>query len=103
VNPERLFNVLKEADVLDNSYKYDTMCAYLDVRSFGDFESLVDSRGYRWDDDIHVYKGYDYDDYGREMFEMFGYQIPESIEDFIDFEAYGRYVEEYDGGLIEIY
>lgn len=107
VNPERLFNVLKEADVLDNLYKYDKMCAYLDVRSFSDFESLVDSRGYRWDEDIHVYKGYDYEDYGREMFEMCGYQIPESIEDFIDFEAYGRYVgeyvEEYDGGLIEIY
>ena len=32
--------------------------------------------------------------------------VPEPLEDFIDFEAYGKYigeyVEEYSGGLIEI-
>ena len=36
-----------------------------------------------------------------------GYKIPECLEDFIDFEAYGKYcgeyVKEYSDGLIEIF
>ena len=107
MSPEKLFNTLKEAEVLDNEYKHEIMCAYVDARSYSDFERLVECKGSNWDDDIHVYKNYTYEDYGREMFEMFGYQIPDALDDFIDFDAYGRYVgeyvEEYSDGLIEIY
>lgn len=106
VNPESLFELLKEADVLDNSYKFDVMQAYLEVKGFDEFETLVNAKGSRWSDDINIYRNFDWDDYGREMFEVCGYEIPEPLEDFIDFEAYGRYigeyVEEYSGGLIEI-
>ena len=107
VHPEHLFELLKEANVLDNSHKFEIMQAYLEVRGFNEFEELVSSRGSGWDDDINVYRNYDWEDYGREMFDLMGYQIPESILDYFDFEAYGesfRYdnVYEYSNGLIEI-
>ena len=106
-NPKQLFELLQEADVIDNSYKYDTLLAYLEVRSFDDFEQLVKSKGNRWDDDIHYYKGYDWSDYGKEMYDCCGFQIPQEIENFIDFEAYGQYMgsgyaEEIDNGILEI-
>ena len=106
--PKILFEILKESEVLDDDYKYETMLAYLDVRDFSDFENLVSNKGSHWDDDIHIYKGYDWEDYGRMMFEEYCYQIPEVLENFIDFEAYGKYVgdcyaQECENGIIEIY
>ena len=106
-NPQELFELLQEADVIDNDYKYELMNAYLEVRNFDDFEQLVKDNGSRWDDDIHYYKGYDWSDYGKEMFDCCGYKIPEQIENFIDFEAYGKYIgdyyaEETSDGIIEI-
>lgn len=106
VNPENLFEILKSADVLGNSYRFDVMQAFLEVRGFNEFEDLVNKYGSSWSDDINIYRNFDWADYGREMFEICGYEVPEPLEDFIDFEAYGRYigeyVEEYSGGLIEI-
>ena len=107
VNPEDLFYLLKEAEVLDDAHKYDVLMAYLEVCSFDEFKRLVDNYGSRWDDDIILYKDYDWEDYGREMFDLMGYQIPESILDYFDFEAYGESfqyddIHEYSEGLIEI-
>ena len=107
MSPEELFNTLKEADVLDDTYKYDIMMAYLEVMSYNDFKNLVDNYGHRWCDDINIYKGYDWEDYGREMFDLMGYDIPESILDYFDFKAYGESfqyddIHEYSDGLIEI-
>jgi hypothetical protein len=98
---------LKDADVLDNNFKYEEMKAYLDVRNFSDFEQLIKEYGSNWADDIYLYKGYDWADYGQMIFEESGCQVPEQIEQFIDFEAYGKYVgddyaEEYSDGIIEI-
>lgn len=106
--PKILFEILKESEVLDDDYKYETLLAYLDVRDFSDFENLVNIKGSSWDDDIHIYKGYDWEDYGRMMFEEYCYQIPEVLENFIDFEAYGKYIgdcyaQECENGIIEIY
>jgi len=107
MNPERLFNLLYDADVIDNNHKYDVMFAYLEVRNFDDFEELVERHGSNWDMDINLYKGFDYEDYGREMFETCDYKLPANLENFIDFEQYGKYmadcyVYEYSDGLIEI-
>ena len=41
VHPKDLFEVLKESGVLDDNHKYDTMLAYLEVRSFEEFEEKV--------------------------------------------------------------
>ena len=106
VHPKDLFEVLKESGVLDDNRKYDTMLAYLEVRSFEEFEENVRNHGDRWDDDIRLYKGYSWEDYGKEMFDCCCYQMEEHLQDFFDFEAYGRYMgdcaEEYSDGIIEI-
>lgn len=107
VNPEELFNTLNASGVLDDDYKYEAFCAFLEVRCFDDFEERVKSRGHRWNDDIDLWRGYDWEDYGREMLDCSGYQIPDHILDFIDLERYGKYcgeeyLQEYSDGLIEI-
>ena len=106
VHPKDLFETLKESGVLDDNQKYDTMLAYLEVRSLGEFEENVRNHGDRWDDDIRLYKGYSWEDYGKEMFDCCCYQMEEHLQDFFDFEAYGKYMgdcaEEYSDGIIEI-
>jgi len=107
MSPKRLFEIIKESEVLECSHKYDIMTAYLEVNSLDEFMGLVDSSGSNWDDDIHLYKGFDWTDYGREMFDNCENKISESLRQFIDFEAYGRhmgdyYCHEYSSGLIEI-
>lgn len=107
MNPEELFNTLKESEVLEDTYKYDVMTAYLEVLGYNDFKELVNRYGNRWNDDINIYRGFDWEDYGREMFDLMGYQIPESILDYFDFKAYGESfqydnIHEYSEGLIEI-
>lgn len=109
VNPEQLFNDLKESGVLSDNYKYKLFCAFLEVRNYDEFRERVDERGDSWDDDINIYEGYSWDDYGREMINSCGYNIPPELEYYIDYDSYGRNlkddgeVEEYSGGLIEIY
>lgn len=108
-HPKPLFETLLESGVLSDSYQYELLSAFLEVRGFDEFEGLVSSHGSRWSDDINLYRGFDWEDYGREMFACCGYdrEIPESLQDFIDFEGYGRYcgsdaVAEYSDGLIEM-
>ena len=107
IHPEWLFNLLKEADVLANSYKYDVLMAFLEIRSLNEFKDLVERYGSSWDDDIILYRNYDWEDFGREMFENMGYQISDDLLNFFDFKAYGESfqyddIHEYSDGLIEI-
>jgi hypothetical protein len=84
MSPQKLFETLSESGVLEEAYKYDTMLAYLEVRSYSDFEELVKSRAYHWDDDIRLYAGYTWEDYGREMFECCELRIDDRLLDFFD-------------------
>ena len=107
MSPCSLFTTLQESRVFDEQHKFDTMIAFLEVRCFSDFKELVSERGSNWDDDIYLYPNFDWEDYGREMFDCYGYKIEERLLDFFDFEAYGRYCgdyycEEYSNGIIEI-
>ena len=106
-HPKQLFELLKASGVLYNKDKYETMFAYLEVRSFTEFAELVDQRDCNWNDEINIYQGFSWADYGRMVFDNYGYKISEVLENFIDFAAYGRYMgdcyaEEYDDGIIEI-
>ena len=79
--------------------------AYLDVMNYDDFKWLVDNHGRRWWNYINM--GFDWEYYGREMFDVMGYAILESILDRFDFKAYCesfKYynIYEYSDGLIEI-
>ena len=106
VNPKELYEKLLESEVLSDDYKLEKMQAYLECRNFDDFLEMVDNYGSNWDDDIYLYKGFVWADLGREYFESCCYKLPANIADFIDFDAYGRYIgydaEEYSGGIIEI-
>lgn len=109
VNPKELFNTLKKSGVLDDEYKYKVLSAFLEVRNYDEFRERVDSCGNSWADDINLFAGYSWEDYGREVADNGGYEIPPELEYYIDYDSYGRSfkddgaVEEYSGGIIEIY
>lgn len=109
MNPQQLFETLYESGVLLDTNKFETMEAFIEARSYKDFEARVKEQGECWDDDVHIYKGYDWAEYGREQFSNSGLSIPDSLIDYFDFESYGEsfsydgVVEKYSGGLIEIY
>ena len=107
VHPKKIFELIKKSCVLDEQRKYDTMEAFCEVRSFDEWADLVNNHEDRWDDDIYLYICYDWDDYGREMFEACCYELPDSLECYFDFERFGRdcnyyNATEYSGGIIEI-
>ena len=108
LSPKTFFEIIRDSEILEYEYKYEEFSAYIEVRNFDDFITLVEEKCERWDDGINVYAGYDWEDYGRETFFNCGYSIPDGIIDYFDFAAYGesmKYdgVEEYSGGLIEIF
>ena len=59
-----------------------------------------------WDDDIYLYPNCTWEDFGIERFTDCGYELPDNLECFFDFKAFGESfkdcgVLEYSGGLIE--
>jgi len=107
IHPKTLFDKLYEAEVLNCEYKLNLLKAYLEIRSLNEFFELVENHGSNWDCDIILYSGFSWEDYGREMFECFGYNIPDNLLDFFDFEAYGKYIGtnyayEVEDGILEI-
>ena len=107
VSPEILFDALQDSRVLESKYQYEKMTAYIEARSLDEFFELVNKHRDDWDQDVYFYKDYSWEDYGREMFENSGYKLDDRLEDFFDFEAYGRYIGddyavEVDNGIIEI-
>ncbi len=106
VNPEDLFNTLKESGVLDDEYKYEVFSAFLEVLSFSDFESLVKDRGERWDWNVVLWKNRDWYDLGYEFLHECN-DIPDYLDNYIDYERYGSELSydgfhEYSEGIIEI-
>ena len=104
--PKDLFELLQEADVIDDDYKYDTLMAYLEIRSFDDFKDRVNSYGSCWDDDIYLYQNQDWYDLGYNFLHEC-YQIPDYLDNYIDYEKYGNNLKydgfnEYSNGIIEI-
>lgn len=105
-HPKDLFELLQESDVIDDDYKYDTLMAYLEVRSFDDFKERVNRYGSNWDMDIYLYKNQDWYDLGYNFLHDC-YQIPDYLDNYIDYEKYGDELkydgfEEYSEGIIEI-
>lgn len=55
-HPQKLFEVCKEAGIIDDDYKYEVATAYLEVMSWSEFEDLVGRYGINWDEDIYFYE-----------------------------------------------
>ena len=107
VHPKNLFETLYESGVLNNSYKKTVFDAFLEIKDFDDFERRVSQYGENWDDCVYLYENYDWEEYGRYMIETMCIQIPEELENYINFREYGESfrfdgIFEYSNGLIEI-
>jgi hypothetical protein len=87
MSPKALFEVLQEAEVLEDSYKYEIMTAFIEVRCFSDFMELVKAKGDCWNEDIYIYRGCDWEEYGRDKFDDYERQIDDRLLDFFDFES----------------
>lgn len=108
MSPKELFESFRESGVLESEYLYSVLCAYLEVRSLREFIEKVETHGKNWNDNIYLYQGYDWEDYGKELFESCARKIDDDLIEFFDFEAYGKAfgmncAEKYSGGIIEIY
>ena len=107
INPKELFETLKKSGALESDYLYTVLCAYLEVRTFDEFAERVGRLGDNWDNDIYLYEGYDWEDYGKELFEIYEQRLDDDLIDYFDFEAYGKAnglncAQEYSHGIIEI-
>ena len=69
MHPKRLFNLCRDAGILEDQYKYEVALAYIEAIGFDDFESLVEDNGDSWDDDIYFYEGKTIEDVLEEMVE----------------------------------
>ena len=107
INPKDLFETLNKSGVLQSEYLYNVLSAYLEVRTFDLFAERVERLGSNWDDEVYLYEGYDWEDYGKELFENSERRPDDDLIDYFDFEAYGRAnglacAQEYSKGIIEI-
>lgn len=106
MHPKRLFETLKESEVLDDVYKFKVMEAYIEVNSWNDFERLIENYGSRWDDDIILWENMDMVDVAQHYVDEC-YDLPEIAQRYFDYEAFARDLS-YDGfyetscGVIEI-
>ena len=106
MHPQRFFELIKESEVLTDSYKYEIMEAFLEIRSFTEFEDRVNKYGSNWTDDIYLYKNMDWYDIGYELLHDC-HQIPDYLDNYIDYERFGEELkydgyEEYSNGIIEV-
>ena len=107
-HPKHVFNLLNNSGVLHDNELFETMEAVIEVCSFNQFVDLVEKLGENWNEGIYLYPGYDWYDFGKMVCECREYQIPEDLEIYIDFEAYGETfslnanVYSYSNGIIEL-
>ena len=106
MNPKNFFELLQNAGVLQDKYRYKIMCAYIDVEGYSSFESRVNDREDDWDDDIYLYPNYDWYDLGYEFLHEC-HQIPDFLDNYIDYQRFGEELkydgyQEYSNGIIEV-
>lgn len=99
INIDRAFEILEAID--ESDIGSEELEAYIEVMGMPDFEELDEK-------EIYLYKDYDWYDLGYYFLMESGcYQIPEYLENYIDFERYGEELKysgfyEYSGGIVEI-
>lgn len=108
VHPQDLFETLKKSGVLDDVNKYEKMDAYCEVRSYTEWEQRVHNYEEDWDEDVILYPNFSWYDLGYHyIHEVSCFDIPEELEDYIDYARYGEQFSydgfcEYNNGIIEI-
>jgi len=107
VNPQKLFETLYESGVLDDEYKYEIFEVFCEIESYDVFETRVENYGSNWDNDIYLWKDYDWYDLGYALIHEEGNEIPDWLDNYIDYKRYGEEFSydgfhEYTNGIIEI-
>lgn len=108
VHPKSLFELLQESGVLDDDEKYDKAVIYCDIEGYHYWQERVERDGDSWDEGIYLYPNMDWYDLGYYILhEVDCLEIPEFLENYIDYKRYGEELSydgfhEYDGGIVEI-
>lgn len=87
VNPKELFEILKISSVLDDEYKFEIMQAFLEVRSFKEWEGLIEKYDDSWDMDIYLYSNQTMVDVAYNLVEEL-YNIEGPLANYFDYEAF---------------
>lgn len=110
MHPKRLFEICKDAGILDDEDKYKVAIAYIEAIGWDDFKQLVEDKGEDWDEDIYYHEDKTTEEVLQEMVEEC-YNLDFNklgwIGDYvtIDYEQMARDSNGYyevDGGTIEI-
>lgn len=90
VHPKRVFDVLKNSGMLEDSADEELFEAFIEARGFTEFMILSEKYGEDWWGEMTFYKDFDWEDLGREVFEMSGYSLPDGLDWYFDFEKFGE-------------
>lgn len=106
--PFEVFTTLQDSGVLDDTTNLTTVAqAYIEVFGFASFVDLVNNLGSHWDYHMHYYECWDWEDYGRQLYELRHEHIDEDTERFFDFAAYAldnsENIHRVNGGLLEVF
>ncbi len=108
VHPQSLFELLKNSGILDDEEKYEKAVIYCEIEGYHSWQTEVEAHEDNWDEDIYLYPDMDWYDLGYHFIhEVDCIEIPERLEDYIDYKRYGEQLSydgfhEYDGGIVEI-
>ena len=107
VNPQKLNETLYESGVLGDEYKYEIFEAFCEIETYDDWERRVEQYGSNWDTGIYLWKDYDWYDLGYEFIHEGDRDIPDWLDNYIDYKRYGEEFSydgfhEYTNGIIEI-
>lgn len=108
VHPKTLFELLKKSGVLDDQQKYELAKIFCEIEEYSEWQRRVEEHGKDWDENIHLYPDFDWYNLGRYfLLEVDCCQIPDFLENYIDFARYGEEFSydgfhEYSNGIVEI-
>lgn len=88
-NPERVYNILRDAGILDAGADMRLFETFIDLYGWDDFAELVENNGDSWADDITFYDGQTLEDVAEELF-FECYDVPDDLRPYIDINAFAR-------------
>lgn len=88
-NPETIFNILKNAGMLEPGADSRLFETFIGLYGWDDFAELVENNGDSWADDIAFYDGQTLEDVAEELF-FECYDVPDNLRPYIDINAFAR-------------
>lgn len=100
-------NLVLHLGVIDGKDKYEIFEAFCEIETYDDWERRVEQYGSNWDTGIYLWKDYDWYDLGYEFIHEGDRDIPDWLDNYIDYKRYGEEFSydgfhEYTNGIIEI-